>query len=436
LSEKQCELKELGPCSCYIKKNGQTKIIVCDPDKFCTDQMCSATSPDEIISAFVIMFGITCVLVIFLCVCIWHKKVKKCVRCLLCSFLASKKSYEEQLEGNKIYSIYLNVFENPYATSKNPRFTNAQLALQTDLYDGKVEWTGDFWQDYKYFIWMKHPLVSMFRYNPLDLFEVNDRASIFYMTLLFSFFFAFYTSQEQASCVQLEEDVCWRGYLWAAGGVVFLSTFQFIAKKMATCSCMRNCGARMFDCTKLFGQFGLLTFSLFCLCVLIYTMILATRAKSFVSFFMNLGIQNLTAWFQGFYRSIYSFYSARKESKEDRDKLLEKSKTGDDKNKKQGKYRSNKTVPKAVADEDVKALPAGIYQVDITETLEKITFTFPERGVLFKLSILFPIFVCLNDTNDYTFQLKKPKLEEQQEGEQKAKLEMQQEGDIQNKAGL
>jgi len=427
LPEKQCKLNEIGPCSCYIENDGETKIVTCDAGKVCTDQMCSATSTAELTQAFLTMFLITFVLVILIVLFYCHvKKVKKLVRCLLCSFLASKKSYEEQLEGSKIFSIYLNVVENPNVTSKNPKFTNAQLALQTDLYDGKVEWTGNFWQDYKYYVWKNHPVISMFRYNPVDLYQVNDRVSIFYMSLLLSFFFAFCTSQADTSCAQLKEEFCVLAYAWSGISVVTLNSFQFIAKLIATCSCLRSCSNRCFDCSKNFGQFWLLNFSLFTLCVLVYTMTLAARANSFVSFFSSLAVQNLTSWFLGCYIAFYSFYSQRNSNREDREKFLKKSKSEDDKRKKKKKYFFNKTVPKVVADEDLKALPSGIFEVDITETLEKITIIFPERGILFGLSIVFPIFICLNDTNDFTFNLKKEgKLKEQEEGvmQKKPKLE-------------
>jgi len=427
LPEKQCKLNEIGPCSCYIENNGETNIVTCDTGKFCTDQMCSATSTAELIQTFVTMFLITFVLVILIGLTYCYvNKVKKLVRCLLCSFLASKKSYEEQLEGSKIFSIYLNVLENPNETSKNPKFTNAQLALQTDLYDGKVEWTGNFWQDYKYYVWKSHPVISMFRYNPVDLYQVNDRVSIFYMSLLLSFFFAFNTSQAETSCAQLEEDFCLQSFVWNGISIVILNTFQLLAKFIATCSCMRSYSFRCFDRSKNCGQFGLLNFSLFILCVLVYTMILAARANSFVSFFTSLALQNFTTWFLACYYAIFFFYKQRNTNREIRKEFIEKSKSGDGDEQKMKKYFFNKTVRKVVADEDLKALPSGVFEVDIIETLETITINFPERGVLFGLSIAFPIFICLNDTNDFTLSLKKEgKLKEQEKGDMQKKSKVE-----------
>jgi len=406
LSEKRCELEEEGPCSCFIEKGGTTTIRVCELETYCSVDMCSATSAKSILLAVVIMLCITLGLICFIALCWFKKKVKKCVNCLLCSFLISKKSLEEQLEGSKLYSMYLKLVEDPYEPSTNPKYNNAQLALQKDLFKEKLEWTGDFFQDYKYYIWVKHPLVSMFRNNPVDLFEVNNRVNVFYMSVSVSCLFAFLASQEQESCDQLKETVCPKKMLWQYGGIFVLVIFEKIITIMATCSCFRNFSARIFSCTKKIGKVGLLYMSLFCVCVLIYTMFLAGKANAFKNFFTAFASQNVISWGLAFYLNIGVFWNARRESRKEREELLEESKNEKGKKKGWNIFHSNKTVPQVVADKESKALGGGIYHVDITETMEKLEFNFPERGVLFALTILIPIFVCMKDTNDYKFELK------------------------------
>jgi len=399
-------LEDEGPCSCYITQGDTTTIVVCELETYCSVDMCSATSGKQILTVVVIMLIISLGLICFIALCWFKKKVKKCVNCLLCSFLISKKSLEEQLEGCKLYSMYLKLVEDPYEPSTNPKYNNAQLALQKDLYKEKLEWTGNFCQDYKYFVWVKHPLVSMFRNNPVDLFEVNNRVNVFYMSLAFSCLSAFLASQEQVSCDQLKQTVCPKRMLWQYGGIIVLTIFEKIITLMATCSCFRNFSARIFSCSKKMGKGGLLYMSLFCVCILIYTMILAGKANAFKDFFTAFASQNFSSYVLGFYTNLGFFWYARRERREEREELLEESKKAEGKKKGWNIFHSNKTVPQVVADKEVKTLAGGIFHVEITETLEKLEFTFPKRGFLFALTILFPIFVCMKDTNDYTFKLK------------------------------
>merc|ERR1719193_101444 len=135
-------------------------------------------------------------------------------------------------------------------------------------------------------------------------------------------------------------------------------------------------------------------------------MILAGKADAFKNFFTAFASQNLISWAFGFYVNIGMFWNARRGSRNEREELLEESKKGKGKKKRWNIYHSNKTVPQEVADKEAKALGGGIFHVEITETMEKLEFTFPERGFLFALTILIPIFVCMKDTNDYTFKLK------------------------------
>jgi len=380
--------------------------MVCEVETYCAADMCSATSGKEILTVVVIILIVSLSMVCFIAIFWFKKKIKKCVNCLLCSFLISKKSLEEQLEGSKLYSMYLKLVKDPYEPSTNPKYNNAQLALQKDLFKEKLEWTGDFCQDYKYFIWVKHPLVSMFRNNPVDLFEVNNRVNVFYMSLAFSCLSAFLASQEQKSCDQLKEPVCPNAMIWQYGGIFVLSMFDKIITMMATCSCFRNFSARIFSCSKKVGKVGLLYMSLFCVCILIYTMILAGKADAFKMFFTAFATQNLSSWAIGFYRNIGVFWYRRRESRKAREELLEENKEGKGTKSGWNYFYSNKTVPQVVADKDAKALAGGIYHLDITETMEKLEFNFPDRGVFFALTILIPIFVCMKDTNDYKFELK------------------------------
>merc|ERR1712079_933980 len=127
---------------------------------------------------------------------------------------------------------------------------------------------------------------------------------------------------------------------------------------------------------------------------------------AFKNFFTAFASQNLISWGLAFYLNIGFFWWARRSSREERKELLEESKKGEGKKKGWNIFHSNKTVPQVVADKEAKVLGEGIFHVDITETMEKLEFKFTDRGVLFALTILIPIFVCMKDTNDYEFALK------------------------------
>jgi len=233
---------------------------------------------------------------------------------------------EEKLEDDKLFNFYHDVVQNPNGLSRvksftmsgmiemDGEFTNAQMALRKDLINRKVEWTGDWLMDYKYYLWFNHPILAIWRASHADSFDRGERMSVLIMQCGINSLLSYGIVTLKYECdLNGNENAC--KAQWPVNFVfgLFLAMIVKLLRMFAECGCVQGCNSCIRRCCEGLGKCAMLVFLMKSLLAFIITIILAlTITKNIGTYFQAFVISLCTSWFMTFGTAFVFFYYARR----------------------------------------------------------------------------------------------------------------------------
>eukprot|EP01084_Bolivina_argentea_P251285 421403_1 len=92
---------------------------------------------------------------------------------------------------NKIIAQINNDPQSPQTKAKKFNgFTQAEIAFKTDLLRGKIVWYNDKKKDWKAYLWLNHPLISICKAPRHHRFTKCERLALFIIDICMSIYMA------------------------------------------------------------------------------------------------------------------------------------------------------------------------------------------------------------------------------------------------------
>jgi len=242
-----------------------------------------------------------------------------------CGMCQDLRSLEEKLEDDKLFNFYHDVVPDADALIRvktltmngmveiDGEFTNAQMALRKDLINRKIEWTGDWLVDYKYYLWFNHPVLAVLRASNADSFDRAERMSVLFMQCGINSLLSYVIVSQEYECEKGNEKACESHWPMNFAFAVFLAMIVKLLRVFAECGCVQSCNSCIRRCCEALGKCAMMVFLLKSILAFVITVVLAlTITKNVSSYFQAFAISLFTSWFVFFGTAFVFFYYARR----------------------------------------------------------------------------------------------------------------------------
>lgn len=242
-----------------------------------------------------------------------------------CGMCQDNRSLDEKLEDDKLFNFYHDVvpdadaFIQVKALTRNGmvevdgEFTNAQMALRKDLINRKIEWTGDWLVDYKYYLWFNHPVLAVLRASNADSFDRAERMSVLFMQCGINSLLSYVIVSQEYDCDNGNEDACSAHWPLNFTFAVFLAMTVKLLRVFAECGCVQSCNSCIRRCCEALGKCAMMVFLLKSILAFVITIVLAlTITKNVSSYFQAFSISLFTSWLVFFGTALVFFFYARR----------------------------------------------------------------------------------------------------------------------------
>jgi len=242
-----------------------------------------------------------------------------------CGMCQDFRSLDEKLENDKLFNFYHDVVPDADALIRvktltlngmveiDGEFTNAQMALRKDLINRKIEWTGDWLMDYKYYLWFNHPVLAVLRASNADSFDRAERMSVLFMQCGINSLLSYVIVSQEYACEKGNDKACDSHWPLNFAFAVFLAMIVRLLRVFAECGCVQSCNSCIRRCCEALGKCAMMVFLLKSILAFVITVILAlTFTKNLSSYFQAFAISLFTSWFVFFGTAFVFFYYARR----------------------------------------------------------------------------------------------------------------------------
>jgi len=259
-----------------------------------------------------------------------------CYSICCCGMCQDTRSLEEKLEDDKLFNFYWDIVPEADGLIRvksltlngmiemDGEFTNAQMALRKDLINRKVEWTGDWLMDYKYYLWFNHPILAIWKASHADSFDRGERMSVLIMQCGINSVLSYVIVTLQHECSTGNEQACNAHMPVNFVFGLFLAMIVKLLRMFAECGCVQGCNSCIRRCCEALGKCAMMVFLLKSLLAFTITIILALYyTGNLGTYFQAFVISICMSWFLTFGTAFVFFLYARrcerKMSKSDKD---------------------------------------------------------------------------------------------------------------------
>jgi len=249
-----------------------------------------------------------------------------CYSVFCCGMCQDVRSLEEKLEDDKLFNFYYDIVADADMLCRvksltlkgmveiDGEFTNAQMALRKDLINRKIEWTGDWLMDYKYYLWFNHPILAIWRASHADSFDRAERMSVLIMQCGINSLLSYGIELLAYECEKGNENACKAHWPVNFAFALFLAMIVKLLRVFAECGCVQSCNSCIRRCCEALGKCAMMVFLLKSLLAFVITIVLAalTMNKNIGSYFQSFVISLFTSWFIFFGTAFVFFYYARR----------------------------------------------------------------------------------------------------------------------------
>jgi len=299
-----------------------------------------------------------------------------------CGMCQDVRSLEEKLEDDKLFNFYHDVVPDADTLCKvksftmngmiemDGEFTNAQMALRKDLINRKIEWTGDWLMDYKYYLWFNHPVLAIWRASHADSFDRGERMSVLIMQCGLNSVLSYVIVTLAYECKEGNEEACQAHWPVNFGFALFLAMIVKLLRVFAECGCVQSCNSCIRRCCEALGKCAMMVFLLKSILAFVITIVLAlTLTKNIGSYFQAFVISLFTSWFIFFGTAFVFFYYARRCERQ--------------------MLKNDKEHPK--------------FKLTLEKCLDSVHYQFPDRDWRFWAKVVSLMWFLWDDEKDWTW---------------------------------